>query len=58
MDGSIAIPALSRRQFIVTALTAAGGLAIGIGPAQALPIARSAVEPWRLQTRTKSTPGW
>jgi len=45
MDGSIVAPALSRRQFIVTGLTAAGGLAIGIGigPARALPIA---VQPW------------
>jgi isoquinoline 1-oxidoreductase subunit beta len=43
MDANIAIPALSRRQFIVTALTAAGGLAIGIAPAHALPIA---AEPW------------
>ncbi len=43
MDGSIVTSALSRRQFIVTALTAAGGLAIGIGPAQALPIA---AQPW------------
>ncbi|MGH7063570.1 MAG: molybdopterin cofactor-binding domain-containing protein, partial [Stellaceae bacterium] len=43
MDGSIATRTLSRRRFIVTALTAAGGLAIGIGPARALPIA---AQPW------------
>ena len=33
MDRNIATPALSRRQFIVTTLTAAGGFAVGIGPA-------------------------
>jgi isoquinoline 1-oxidoreductase subunit beta len=43
MDGRIATPSLSRRQFIVTGLTAAGGFAIGIGPARGLPIAP---QPW------------
>jgi isoquinoline 1-oxidoreductase subunit beta len=43
MDGNIATPALSRRQFIVTGLTAAGGFAIGIGRASGLPIAP---QPW------------
>ena len=43
MDGNIPTAALSRRQFIVTGLTAAGGLAIGIGPARAVPIS---AEPW------------
>jgi isoquinoline 1-oxidoreductase subunit beta len=43
MNAAIATSALSRRQFIVTGLTAAGGLAIGIGPADALPIA---AQPW------------
>jgi isoquinoline 1-oxidoreductase beta subunit len=43
MNGNILTPALSRRRFIVTALTAAGGLAIGIAPVSALPIA---AEPW------------
>lgn len=47
MDANIAMPALSRRQFIVTGLTAAGGLAIGIGPARALPIA---AQPWSPET--------
>jgi isoquinoline 1-oxidoreductase beta subunit len=47
MDGNIATPALSRRQFIVTGMTAAGGLAIGIAPAQALPIA---AQPWSPET--------
>ena len=41
MDGSN-IP-VSRRQFIVTSVTAAGGFAIGIGAANALPIAP---QPW------------
>jgi isoquinoline 1-oxidoreductase beta subunit len=40
-------PALSRRQFIVAAATAAGGLAIGIAPARALPIA---ARPWSPET--------
>ncbi len=39
MDGNVLGAAASRRQFIVTGLTAAGGLAIGIGPALAVPIA-------------------
>jgi isoquinoline 1-oxidoreductase subunit beta len=43
MDENIVTPAPSRRQFIFTTLTAAGGLAIGIGPTQAAPIA---AEPW------------
>ena len=43
MDENIVTPAPSRRQFIFTALTAAGGLAIGIGSTQAAPIA---AEPW------------
>jgi isoquinoline 1-oxidoreductase subunit beta len=43
MDRNIATPALSRRQFIITALTAAGGFAVGIGPARGLPIAP---QPW------------
>lgn len=43
MDANIANPALSRRRFIVTGLTAAGGLMVGIGPARALPIA---AQPW------------
>jgi isoquinoline 1-oxidoreductase subunit beta len=43
MDGHIASSSLSRRQFVVTAVTAAGGFAIGIGPARALPIAP---QPW------------
>ncbi|HEY1261552.1 MAG TPA: molybdopterin cofactor-binding domain-containing protein [Stellaceae bacterium] len=43
MDGNIAAPALSRRHFIVTALTAAGGLAIGMAPVRAAPIA---AQPW------------
>ena len=47
MDGSIAKPALSRRQFIVTGLTAAGGLAVGIAPAEALPVA---AQPWSPET--------
>jgi isoquinoline 1-oxidoreductase beta subunit len=47
MDGNVAKPALSRRHFIVTAVTAAGGLAIGIGPAKALPIA---AQPWSPET--------
>ena len=47
MNATIAMPALSRRQFIVTGLTAAGGLAIGIGPADALPIA---AQPWSPET--------
>jgi isoquinoline 1-oxidoreductase subunit beta len=47
MDGRIATPELSRRHFIVTALTAAGGLAIGIGQAQALPIV---AQPWSPET--------
>lgn len=47
MDASIAMPARSRRHFIVTALTAAGGLAIGVGRAEALPIA---AQPWSPET--------
>jgi isoquinoline 1-oxidoreductase beta subunit len=47
MNATVAMPALSRRQFIVTGLTAAGGLAIGIGPAGALPIA---AQPWSPET--------
>ena len=43
MDGNFVIPALSRRQFIVTGLSAAGGLAIGTARAEALPIA---AQPW------------
>jgi isoquinoline 1-oxidoreductase beta subunit len=43
MDGNITTAALSRRRFIVTALTAVGGLAIGIAPAEAGPIA---AQPW------------
>ena len=43
MDGGILAPALSRRHFIVTALSAAGGLAIGLRAARALPIA---AQPW------------
>jgi len=35
---------LSRRHFITTALTAAGGFALGVGPAPAQP--------------ARSTPGW
>ncbi len=47
MDGSIITPALSRRQFIVTALTATGGLAIGVSSVDALPIA---AQPWSPET--------
>ena len=47
MDATIATRALSRRQFIVTGLTAAGGFAIGIGQANALPIA---AQPWSPET--------
>jgi isoquinoline 1-oxidoreductase beta subunit len=47
MDGNILTPALSRRQFIVTALTAAGGLAVAMHPADALPIA---AQPWSPET--------
>jgi isoquinoline 1-oxidoreductase subunit beta len=47
MDASIAVTLPSRRQFIVTALTAAGGFAVGIGPARALPIA---AQPWSRET--------
>jgi isoquinoline 1-oxidoreductase beta subunit len=36
-------PVLSRRQFIATALSTAGGLAVGIAPAEALSIA---AQPW------------
>jgi isoquinoline 1-oxidoreductase subunit beta len=43
MDGHIATPVLSRRHFIVTGVTAAGGLAVTIGAADALPIA---AQPW------------
>jgi isoquinoline 1-oxidoreductase subunit beta len=43
MAGTVAMPALSRRRFIVTALTAAGGFAIGVRPAGALPIT---ARPW------------
>jgi isoquinoline 1-oxidoreductase beta subunit len=38
---------LSRRQFIVAGLTAAGGLAVGIAPAAALPIT---AQPWSPET--------
>jgi isoquinoline 1-oxidoreductase subunit beta len=47
MDASIAAPARSRRWFIVTGLTAAGGLAVGLRPAAALPIA---ARPWSRET--------
>ncbi|HEY6995614.1 MAG TPA: molybdopterin cofactor-binding domain-containing protein, partial [Xanthobacteraceae bacterium] len=47
MHASTTAPALSRRQFIVTGLTAAGGLALGIGPSQAWPIA---AQPWSPET--------
>ncbi len=47
MDATIATRALSRRQFIVTGLTAAGGFAIGIGQANALPIE---AQPWSPET--------
>jgi isoquinoline 1-oxidoreductase beta subunit len=47
MDATIATRALSRRQFIVTGLTAAGGFAIGIGQANALTIA---AQPWSPET--------
>jgi isoquinoline 1-oxidoreductase subunit beta len=47
MDANIATSALSRRRFIVTGLTAAGGFAIGIRPAGALPIA---AQPWSPET--------
>ena len=46
MDRTIATAALTRRQFVVTALTAAGGLAIGVRAAEALPIA---AQPWSPQ---------
>jgi isoquinoline 1-oxidoreductase subunit beta len=47
MDGNAAMPVLSRRHIIVAALTAAGGLAVGISPAGALPIA---AQPWSPET--------
>jgi isoquinoline 1-oxidoreductase beta subunit len=47
MDANIPTSVLSRRQFIVTGLTAAGGLAVGIGSAGALPIA---AQPWSPET--------
>jgi isoquinoline 1-oxidoreductase subunit beta len=43
MDGNVLAPGLSRRGFIVAALSVAGGLAIGIAPAEALPIP---ARPW------------
>jgi isoquinoline 1-oxidoreductase subunit beta len=43
MARNIATPALSRREFIVAGLSAAGGLFVGIGPVRALPIA---AQPW------------
>ncbi|MBV8118693.1 MAG: xanthine dehydrogenase family protein molybdopterin-binding subunit, partial [Alphaproteobacteria bacterium] len=47
MDGNILTPALSRRQFIVTGLSAAGGLAIAMRSAEALSIA---AQPWSPET--------
>jgi isoquinoline 1-oxidoreductase subunit beta len=47
MDAYSATSVLSRRQFIVTGLTAAGGFAVGIGSARALPIA---AQPWSPET--------
>jgi isoquinoline 1-oxidoreductase beta subunit len=47
MDANIVAPALSRRRFIVTGLTTAGGFAIGIRSADALPIV---AEPWSPET--------
>jgi hypothetical protein len=42
---------LSRRQFVVTTLTAAGGFALGVGfgtPAEAATL--SAVRPWKMMS--------
>ena len=47
MDANIPTSVLSRRQFIVTGLTAAGGFAVGIRSAGALPIA---AQPWSPET--------
>jgi hypothetical protein len=47
MNANNATPAPARRQFIFAAPTATGGLAIGIGPARALPIAP---RPWSPET--------
>src|SRR5262249_44708440 len=47
MDRTLATPALSRRLFIVAGASAAGGLAIGMRPGQALPIA---AQPWSPET--------
>ena len=53
-------PNLSRRQFVVAGLSAAGGLMLGVSfpnLAAAMPLSTRAVEPRRPSPRTRSTPG-